>query len=61
MLDNLLDDSNVGEQYASLMAGVWKTEVVEYDQKEDISIVIINSQSDRGLSMYEIPDPFRGR
>ena len=34
MLDNLLDDSNVGEQYASLMAGVWKTEVVEYDHTD---------------------------
>ena len=34
MLDNLLDDSNVGEQYASLMAGVWKTEVVEYDHND---------------------------
>ena len=30
----LLEDPNVGEQYASLMAGVWKTEVIEYDHTD---------------------------
>ena len=34
MLDKLLEDPNVGDQYASLMAGVWKTEVVEYDHTD---------------------------
>ena len=36
MLDKLLDDPNVGEQYASLMSGVWKTEVVEYDHTDHV-------------------------
>ena len=36
-------------------------EVEEYDKKESISVVINDSKSDIGSSMYETPDPFTGR